>query len=139
MQPVYKNIESFRIVFKDTNEIVEKRLHIYFAIKAISDPHYKENSGIVMDEIREIIKTISFEGISSDAYRPDDFPDLQSKEKAYFECLVNYRLVNEEHVKEFLKTCLGEEYLRRYERDITIFNERGLDLSKTSKDAQQRG
>ena len=136
---IYKNMELFRIEIKDTNEIDKYRVEIYCGIKVILDPHYKENSGIVMDKIREIIKTISFEGISSDAYRPDDFPDLQSKEKAYFECLLNYELVNKDDVRKFILTCLGEEYLRRLERDIALFEEIGLDLSKTSKGTQQRG
>lgn len=100
---------------------------------------YGDKVGELMDKIREQLKNLSFERISLGIYSPDNFPDLQSKEQAYFECLVNYGLVNDNDVRKFLETCLGEKYLKRYERDIALFSERGLDLAQTSKGAPQRG
>lgn len=122
---------------------IDDTYHIYSIISGVLTPRdhcYKiNNPGVFMDKIREQLKNLSFETISLGGYSPDNFVDLQSKEKAYFDCLVNYGLVNDNDVRNFLETCLGEKYLRRYERDIALFNERGLDLSQTSKGAQQRG
>ena len=112
---------------------------IYGIITRALIPSNKGNEGNIMDKIRESIKNLSFETISLGGYSSDNFVDLQSKEKAYFECLVNYGLVNDNDVRKFLETCLGEKYLRRYVRDIALFSERGLDLSQTSKGAPQRG
>ena len=96
---------------------------------------YGNDVALLMDKIREQIKTISFERISLDGYSPDDFKDLQLKEKVYFDCLVNYGLVNDDDVRKFLATCLGKEYLRRYKIDINFFGKRGLGLARTTNGA----
>lgn len=83
--------------------------------------------------IQEKIQYIDYEKMSSGEYKPNDFQTPIEKEKAYIDCILNYGLLNEEDVKEFVTFCLGKDYYERYERDTRAFNELGYKFGSENK------